>query len=131
MIIFFFLEHAGELRIIILRRMEKGGLTAPHTNPHPHTHNTLKLSKVIISICTLDNPFSTKEHRCYLGFSTKFSKPKLRGYPHNPKFEVPLVSNQRQRSNITIIYSVRPTTNFSRTYLRGSLNQIATFSIGF
>ena len=33
----FFLEQTGELRIIILRRMEKSGLTAPHTNPHPHT----------------------------------------------------------------------------------------------
>jgi len=41
---FFSLEHAEELRIIILRRMEKGGLTASQTNPHPHTHITLNLS---------------------------------------------------------------------------------------
>ena len=34
---FFFLEHTEELRIIILRRMEKGSLTASQTNPHPHT----------------------------------------------------------------------------------------------
>ena len=40
----FFLEQAGELHIIILRRMENSGLTAPHTNPHPHTHNTFKPS---------------------------------------------------------------------------------------